>query len=119
MNDSIENVNLSSSNSTTKRFNLKSLILVINYFITPFIIAAIILFFLVDRDFPRSIINSPIAIKFFKNNKFILEDEELFINVFTSVVSSITTLITFIIGVLLIRKRTDSISAKKSETTLI
>lgn len=119
MNDSIENVNLSSSNSTTKRFNLKSLILVINYFITPFIIAAIILFFLVDRDFPRSIINSPIAIKFFKNNKFILEDEELFINVFTSVVSSITTLITFIIGVLLSRKRTDSISAKKSETTLI
>ncbi|EGL35543.1 hypothetical protein HMPREF9126_1119 [Parvimonas sp. oral taxon 110 str. F0139] len=45
MDNSIENVNLSSSNSTTKRFNLKSLILVINYFITPFIIAAIIFSF--------------------------------------------------------------------------
>lgn len=112
MDNSIENVNLSSSDSTTKRFNLKSLILVINYFITPFIIAAIIFSFLVDGDYPRSTMNSPIVTKFFQNNKFILEDEEIFKDVFISVVTSITTLITFIIGVLLSRKRTDSISTK-------
>ena len=47
-----------------------------------------------------------------------MENEELFNKFFTSVLSSIATFITFIIAVLLSKKRNDSISIKKSETSL-
>lgn len=41
---------------------------------------------------------------FLKNNKYLLENEELFNKFFTSVLSSIATFITFIIAVLLSKK---------------
>ena len=44
MNESIENINLSNSDVRTSKFNKKSLILILNYFISPILI--LIVFFL-------------------------------------------------------------------------
>lgn len=43
MNESIENINLSNSDVRTSKFNKKSLILILNYFISPILI--LIVFF--------------------------------------------------------------------------
>lgn len=118
MNESIENTNVSNPEIKTKRFNLKSLILVINYFITPILIMVIFFLLLENMKFVKTVMNLPIVYNFFQNNKHLIESEDMFNDFLISVISSIATLITFIITVFLSKKRDDSISIKKSEFSI-
>ncbi|EGV08736.1 conserved domain protein [Parvimonas sp. oral taxon 393 str. F0440] len=104
MNESIENTNVSNPEIKTKRFNLKSLILVINYFITPILIMVIFFLLLENMKFVETVMNLPIVYNFFQNNKHLIESEDMFNDFLTSVISSIATLITFIITVFLSKK---------------
>ena len=118
MNESIENINLSNSDVRTSKFNKKSLILILNYFISPILILIVFFNLLKNSTIMENLMSSGFVSIFFKNNKYLLENEELFNKFFTSVLSSFATFITFIIAVLLSKKRNDSISIKKSETSL-
>lgn len=118
MNESIENANINSE-IKAKRFNLKSLILIINYFITPILIMVIFFLLMKNMKFVETVMNLPFVYNFFQNNKDLIENETMFKDFLISVIGSVATLITFIIGFLLSRKRNDSISTKNSETTLI
>lgn len=118
MNESIENINLSNSDVRTSKFNKKSLILILNYFISPILILIVFFNLLKNSTIMENLMSSGFVSIFLKNNKYLLENEELFNKFFTSVLSSIATFITFIIAVLLSKKRNDSISIKKSETSL-
>ena len=118
MNESIENANINSE-IKAKRFNLKSLILIINYFITPILIMVIFFLLMENMKFVETVMNLPFVYNFFQNNKDLIENETMFKDFLISVIGSVATLITFIIGFLLSRKRNDSISTKNSETTLI
>ena len=119
MDDSIENVNLSSPEIKTKKFNKKSLFLILNYFVTPILISVVLFLALNNQTIFENLMNLPSVSKFFQDNPYLLKDEEAFKNFIISVVSSIAILITFIIGVFLSRNRSDSISIRKSERTLI
>ena len=118
MNESIENINLSNSDVRTSKFNKKSLILILNYFISPILILIVFFNLLKNSTIMENLMSSGFVSIFLKNSKYLLENEELFNKFFTSVLSSIATFITFIIAVLLSKKRNDSISIKKSETSL-
>ena len=118
MNESIENINLSNSDVRTSKFNKKSLILILNYFINPILILIVFFNLLKNSTIMENLMSSGFVSIFLKNNKYLLENEELFNKFFTSVLSSIATFVTFIIAVLLSKKRNDSISIKKSETSL-
>lgn len=118
MNESIENINLSNSDVRTSKFNKKSLILILNYFISPILILIVFFNLLKNSTIMENLMSSGFVSIFLKNSKYLLENEELFNKFFTSVLSSIATLITFIITVFLSKKRDDSISIKKSEFSI-
>ena len=109
MNESIENINLSNSDVRTSKFNKKSLILILNYFISPILILIVFFNLLKNSTIMENLMSSGFVSIFLKNSKYLLENEELFNKFFTSVLSSIATFITFIIAVLLSKKRNDSI----------
>ncbi|MFT4452433.1 CPBP family intramembrane glutamic endopeptidase [Parvimonas sp. G1425] len=118
MNEYIENTNVSNPEIKTKRFNLKSLILVINYFITPIlffiVVAALFRFTLIDD----LIFDSEIAKRFFENNPSLIENDETFNNFLSSILGSLATIFTFVMALLIYKNRKDSISIKKTEFSI-
>lgn len=115
-NQSLENTD--NTNIKAKRFNLKSLMIVVNYFITPILFFLIIAALFRTTQLDEFLFNSRIAKSFFENNQYLLEDEETFTNFLTSIVGSLATIFTFAIALLIYKNRKDSISIRKTELTI-
>ena len=71
MDDSIENVNLSSPEIKTKKFNKKSLFLILNYFVTPILISVVLFLALNNQTIFENLMNLPSVSKFFQDNPYL------------------------------------------------
>lgn len=114
----INNQSIENSEFTTKRFNIKSFIIVLNYFLTPilFFIIVGLLFRLTLID--EIILDLQILKNFFVNNPSLIESDEAFTNFVSSIVSSLATIFTFVIALLIYKDRKDSISIKKTKFSI-
>ena len=114
----INNQSIENSEVTTKRFNIKSFIIVLNYFLTPilfFIIVGLLFrFTLIDEI----IFDLQIVKNFFVNNPSFVENDEVFTKFVSSILGSIATILTFVIALLIYKDRKDSISIKKTEFSI-
>ncbi|KXB65529.1 CAAX amino terminal protease family protein [Parvimonas sp. KA00067] len=115
MSESIENANsVSNSDKKTKKFNKKSLFIVLNYFLTPIFIMLICIKILDNQKIMESMMSLNFVVKFFENNAYLIENRESFDKFFVDILGSIATLIAFIIAIFIVKKRTDSISKNKT-----
>ena len=114
----INNQSIENSEVTTKRFNIKSFIIILNYFLTPilfFIIVGLLFrFTLIDEI----IFDLQIVKNFFVNNPSLVENDEVFTKFVSSILGSIATILTFVIVLLIYKDRKDSISIKKTEFSI-
>ena len=110
--------NIENTTVQTKRFNLKSFMIIINYFITPILFFIIVSLLFKNTQLEEILFKSRIATSFFENNSYLLENEEKFNNFLSSILGSVATIITFVTALLIYKNRKDSISIKKTEFSI-
>ena len=86
MSESIENANsVSNSDKKTKKFNKKSLFIVLNYFLTPIFIMLICIKILDNQKIMESVMSLNFVVKFFENNAYLIENRESFDKFFVDI----------------------------------